>query len=47
MEKLQNSLGVVVNEIMDRNSILINEDTYFEQIVTFNELVEMYIRVTE
>ena len=44
LETLNDKLGVVVDSISDKNSILINEDTYFEQTITFVELIEMFER---
>jgi len=41
---LNDKLGVVVNDIADRHSILINEDTFFEQYISFAELIEMFER---
>ena len=45
LEKLEQKLGVVVNNIIDRHTILINEDTYCEQYISFDDLVYMYERI--
>jgi hypothetical protein len=43
--KLNMKFGVVVNNIIDRNTILINEDTYFEQYISFADLFELFERI--
>ena len=44
LEILNDKLGVVVSDIINDHLIVINEDTYFEQIITFAELIEMFER---
>ena len=44
LQVLEQKLGIEVNQIIDRNLILINEDTYFEQYVSFDDLIYMYER---